>query len=192
MTTKRYKTGVIHGRFQVLHKDHLKYLQSGMELCQHLVVGITNPAPAQSKPESSDANRGQAAANPLTYFERYTLLRATLIDAGLTFDQFSVVPFPINYPERYQYYVPMDATFFLTIYDNWGRQKLDYFKSQGLTVHILRDVTPEEKGISASAVRSLMIEDKNWEDFTPKAVTILLKSWDVPSRLKTLKKMEDS
>jgi D-arabinose 5-phosphate isomerase GutQ len=35
--------GVIHGRFQILHNDHLKYLLAGKDLCRHLVIGITNP-----------------------------------------------------------------------------------------------------------------------------------------------------
>jgi nicotinamide-nucleotide adenylyltransferase len=33
-----YPLGVIHGRFQVLHKDHLKYLLAGKSLCEHLVL----------------------------------------------------------------------------------------------------------------------------------------------------------
>jgi len=35
--------GVVHGRFQVLHNDHVKYLLAGKARCRHLVVGITNP-----------------------------------------------------------------------------------------------------------------------------------------------------
>lgn len=35
--------GAIHGRFQVLRHDHLKYLMAGKARCQRLCVGITNP-----------------------------------------------------------------------------------------------------------------------------------------------------
>lgn len=98
---KLYNTGVIHGRFQILHNDHLSYLLSGMALCNHLIVGITNPAPAQTKPEKSDGNRGQSKANPLTYYERYTLVKTVLTSEGLSYRDFSIVPFPINFPERY-------------------------------------------------------------------------------------------
>ena len=51
---KRYDTGVIHGRFQILHKDHLKYLLSGWELCRHLVIGISNPDPLLTREEKTD------------------------------------------------------------------------------------------------------------------------------------------
>ena len=67
--------GVIHGRFQVLHTDHLRYLLAGKERCQHLVVGITNPDPLLTREDPADPRRGTPLANPLTYFERYTLIR---------------------------------------------------------------------------------------------------------------------
>ncbi len=187
MSDKPYKTGVIHGRFQILHNDHLEYLLSGAKLCNHLVVGITNPAPAQTRQETADSNRGREEANPLTYFERYQLVQAVLLEAGLTYHEFSIVPFPINYPERYHYYLPMDAVFFLTIYDEWGRRKQDYFNSLGLQVHILRNVPSEEKGISASEIRSLIIKDLAWEHLVPPNTVPLLKQWKVPARLKGLK-----
>jgi|GEM_PF-3973487 len=37
----REDVAVIHGRFQALHNDHLKYLLAGKACCRHLTVGIT-------------------------------------------------------------------------------------------------------------------------------------------------------
>jgi len=79
-------------------------------------------------------------------------------------------------PERYQYYVPLDAVFFLTIYDDWGRQKLAYFKSLGLTPHVLWEVTPDKKGISAGDIRNRMISG---EDMVPGSVAVFMKKWSV-------------
>ena len=45
---------------------------------------------------------------------------AALTDEGVDSHDFSVVPFPINLPELYRYYVPMEAVFFITICDAWG------------------------------------------------------------------------
>ena len=117
-----WEVGVIHGRFQVLHNDHLKYLLAGKALCRHLVVGITNPDPWGTRPESADPARSDPLANPLTYYERYRMLQAVLQARGITAESFSVVPLPINLPERYRFYVPLNAVFFLSIYDDWGRQ----------------------------------------------------------------------
>jgi nicotinamide-nucleotide adenylyltransferase len=131
------ETGVIHGRFQVLHHDHLKYLLAGNARCRHLVVGITNPDPILTRDDVMDPQRSLPAENPLTYFERYTMIRSSLVEAGLPLSDFSVVPFPINLPELYKYYVPMQATFFLTIYDQWGRRKLEQFQALGLKTEVL-------------------------------------------------------
>jgi nicotinamide mononucleotide adenylyltransferase len=181
---RRVETGVIHGRFQVLHNDHLVYLLAGMALCRHLVVGITNPDPLLTRDEDADPKRSDPAANPLTYFERYLMVRAVMEEAGIDSSCCSVVPFPINMPELYRYYVPLDALFFLSIYDEWGKRKLAYFISLGIKTHILRNVPGGQKGLSATDIRSRMARNEPWEDLVPPAAADLLKKWDIPSRLR--------
>lgn len=180
------KIGVIHGRFQILHNDHLKYLLSGKSLCQHLVVGVTNPDPFLTKTDSSDPERSDSLANPLTFFERYTLIRSALTEAGISLSDFSIVPFPINFPHLYRYYVPLEAKFFLTIYDEWGQKKLKYFQSLGLNIHILWEVPKEKKGISASQIRKKMINNLPWKHLVPNSVSNLLLKWEIPHRLQKL------
>ena len=109
---EQHLLGVIHGRFQVLHNDHLKYLMAGKACCKHLVVGITNPDPSLTADDPNDPGRSDPSANPLTYFERYVMTRSVLKEAGLLPDEFSIVPLPITHPDLYKYYVPMDAVFF--------------------------------------------------------------------------------
>ena len=186
-TADIYDIGVIHGRFQILHNDHLKYLLAGKKRCRTLVVGITNPDPFCTLKEESAPERDHPEANPLTYYERQMLVKAAFRENGILPDEYSIVPFPINFPERYKYYVPMDAVFFLTIYDDWGRKKRDYFESLGLKIHVLWEVPPEGKGISATDIREQMIEGGAWEDSLPESVTHLLKTWDIPGRLKRMK-----
>jgi nicotinamide mononucleotide adenylyltransferase len=183
------ETGVIHGRFQVLHNDHLKYLLAGMRLCRHLVVGITNPDPLLTREEDSDKKRSGSPANPLTYWERYIMVRVVMAEAGIDASRFSIVPLPINHPELYGYYVPMDAVFFLSIYDNWGRRKLAYFRDLGLKTHVLREVPVEEKGLSAEQVRLRMVHGDPWEHLVPPCVASLMKKWDIPARLRKIQQL---
>lgn len=180
--------GVIHGRFQVLHNDHLTYLLAGMAFCRHLVVGITNPDPFLTRTETVDPKRSRSISNPLTYFERYVMMRAVLEEAGIASSRFSVVPFPVNLPELYRYYVPLDALFFVSIYDDWGRRKLAYFKSLGLATHVLRDVPAAQKGLSATDIRCRMARNQPWEAMVPGAVVRLMKQWDIPGRLREMEK----
>ena len=184
--TDRAPLGVIHGRFQVLHNDHLRYLLAGREQCEHLVVGVTNPDPTLCRDEAVDPHRGRASANPLSFFERQAMVRAVLTEAGVPPADLTVVPFPINRPELYAHYVPLDAVFFLTIYDDWGRAKRDYLLGAGLDVRVLWDVPPEDKGLSGSSVRRLMAEDGPWESLVPPATARLCKAWNVPARLRAM------
>jgi len=181
-----YETGVIHGRFQVLHNDHMRYLLAGKALCRHLVIGITNPDPSLTRETPADPRRSSPLANPLTYYERSLLVRQALEQAGVDHVDFSVVPLPISLPELYCYYVPLDAVFFLTIYDDWGRQKLAFFKSLKLATHVLWDVPPQDKGISGSDVRQLMVQGGAWERLVPPVAAQLLQRWGIPERLREM------
>lgn len=181
-----YDLGTIHGRFQILHNDHLKFLLAGKQLCKHLIVGITNPDPSLTKHHNSNPHRSQPIANPLTYYERYVMIKESLLEKGMAFSEFSIVPFPINVPELLKYYVPMDVVFFLSIYDDWGRQKKKYLESLGLKVHVLWEVPLEEKGLSGSDIRESMIKGEQWEHLLPSVVTKLVKKWNIINRIKLL------
>ena len=178
-----YDIGVIHGRFQILHNDHLKYILSGLELCRHLVIGITNPDPLLTGYEKTDPERSSRSSNPLTYYERYCMIRSALEEAGVDESMFSIVPFPVNRADLIDNYVPLDGVFFLSIYDDWGREKLERFKNLGLKTHVLREVTPDEKGISASEIRNLIIEDLHWEHLVPESVAEKIKKSNLRNRL---------
>ncbi|MFX1571659.1 MAG: nicotinate-nucleotide adenylyltransferase [Promethearchaeota archaeon] len=182
----KYKIGVIHGRFQVLHNDHIKYLLAGKEFCEHLIIGITNPDPSLTKYSKTNPHRSTPLSNPLTYYERYVMVQAALLEQGLSLSEFSIVPFPINVPELIKYYVPIDAIFFLTIYDDWGRQKKKYFESLGLKIHVLWEVPLEKKGLSSRDIRESMIKGEPWEHLVPKSVVKYMKEWKIARKLKNL------
>jgi nicotinamide mononucleotide adenylyltransferase len=177
------ETGVVHGRFQIFHLDHLKYVLAAREKCRHLVVGITNPDPTLTKADAADPYRSSSAANPLTYFERYSIIRAVLLEAGLDQAEFSIVPFPINFPDLYHFYVPLDAVFYLTIYDDWGKKKLRLLQSLALNVEVLWVKSSEQKGISAKEVRRRMAGGEAWEHLVPPAAASVIKRMGIEARL---------
>lgn len=178
------KIGVIHGRFQVLHNDHLKYLLAGKKKCEHLVIGITNPDPSMTAKDEADNARSDPLANPLTYYERFRMVRAALTETGLSMEEFSVVPFPINFPELYRYYVPLDATFYLTIYDAWGEKKLTMFTELGLKTGVLWRCSREEKGLSSTDIRRMIANGEEWQHLVPPSVAGLVKEFDLAGRLR--------
>lgn len=178
--------GVVHGRFQVLHNDHLEYILAGKARCQRLVVGITNPDPSLTREDAADRKRSSRLANPLSYYERMLLVESALLEAGVAREEFLITPLPINVPELYSCYVPLDALFFLTIYDAWGRRKLERFRSLGLRTCVLWDRPEREKKITGTDVRGRILRDEGWEALLPPTVAALVRQWNLRDRLRQL------
>jgi len=114
------------------------------------------------------------------------MIRAVLAEAGLKYEEFSVVPFPVNLPELYRFYVPLSAVFYLTIYDDWGRRKLKLFQSMDLKTEILWEKPSEEKGLSAGQIRRLIAEGGPWNHKVPPATAALIEKWNLARRLNRL------
>jgi nicotinamide-nucleotide adenylyltransferase len=114
------------------------------------------------------------------------MVRAVMADEHIAETDYSVVPFPVNLPELYRCYVPMDGTFYLTIYDEWGRRKLERFQAMGVKTEVLWVRSPEEKGLSATEVRRRMARGEPWEQMVPPSVAPLLRKWEIPERLRKL------
>lgn len=184
------ETGVIHGRFQIFHHDHLRYLLAGKLRCQYLVVGITNPDPTHTRADEADPQRSRPEANPLTFYERALLVRAALLEAHVPLQDVTIVPFPINFPELYAYYLPMDATFYLTIYDAWGRRKLEQFQALGLKTEVMWERDLAQKGLRASEIRRKMVRGDPWQDAVSPAVAALLDRWKIPERLRRIQPVD--
>ncbi len=179
----KYKTGVIHGRFQVFHNDHLAYLLAGASRAEQLIIGITNPDQTLTRPDATDPQRSSPKANPLTYEERQTMIQRVLTEQHLSLDRYRIVPFPVNFPELYGDYVPLDATFLLTIYDDWGERKREMFESLNLQIEVMWRRPLSDKGITSTEVRQRIAEEQPWHHLVPSAVASYLESIDLATRL---------
>jgi nicotinamide-nucleotide adenylyltransferase len=114
------------------------------------------------------------------------MVRAALLEAGVGESELSIVPLPINFPELYRYYLPKDAVFYLTVYDDWGRRKLELFRSAGLEAELLWERPPSQKGLSAGEIRRRMRRSEPWEQMVPEAVASLMVKWAIPERLRNV------
>ena len=168
MKEKKVELGAVCGRFQVFHKDHLRYVLTAKDCCEHLLVGITSADPSVSIQEKYDQNRGTRAANPCTYFERMEIIKQVLLEAGLSYEEFDIVPFPIGKPELVKFYIPVQATCYFTVYDKWGEDKVRRMEKEGYHTKVLWE--NREKGLSSTLIRECIAEGKEWKEFVPSAV----------------------
>ena len=184
---EKYKIGVIHGRFQGLHFGHMEYLLEGKKRCNLLYIGITNPDPGLTNDNIADLKRSKPEENPFTFYERMTMLRDAMIEAGVERNEFEIVPFPINFPELIKFYVPMNALFFITIYDDWGKHKLDTLKSLGVKTDLMWTRSLEERFTTGKDVRKLIANNEPWEHLLPVSVSMYIKNNKLDLRIKELK-----
>ena len=164
--------GVVHGRFQPFHNEHLLYLRLAAARCEQLIVGITNPEPGSSGLEPTDTRRHLPDENPYSYWQRLRVVDAVLKADGLTG---SIVPFPISEPEKIRHYVPAEATHFLRVFDQWGEEKVRRLEAQGCHVVVLDPGAV--KTLTASTVRSLMREGGKWQELVPPAAARVLETF---------------
>lgn len=165
------KIGVVHGRFQVLHNDHMKYLLEAKKRCEHLIIGICNPEADLMKYTKANPHRSKRSANPFTFYERFICIRNAMLESGVKIEEFDIVPFPINFPDKIFNYVPLNAKFYMTIYDEWGEEKYNTLKNElKLDVEVLWKVTLDKKGISASDIRKNMQCGREWKHMVPNSV----------------------
>ena len=183
------ETGVIHGRFQILHLKHMEYILAAKMRCKKLYIGITNPDSMHTKDSVGDINRSAKSANPLTYFERYELIRGAMKEFRVPEEEYDILPFPINCPDYLLQYVPKDAVYYMGMCDEWDEEKYRILKGLGLTVEVLFRKTPEEKGITASLVRSAIATDQEWAKIVPKSVYRYITEHDLDERIKRLERM---
>lgn len=174
--------GFIHGRFQVLHNDHLTYLLAGMMRCEKLIIGVTNPDAASIRDEATNPARSAAENNPLTFDERKAMIEAALTEAGVSSNAFEVVPFAISDPDRFEQSTPKDAIYFLTIYDDWGREKKQRFEAHGLTTEVMWERPETEKGISGMDVRAAVRNGSDWRGLVPPSVAAMIEEWNLRER----------
>lgn len=180
------KVGIIHGRFQGLHLGHMEYLLAGKARCEHLIIGITNFDPTEQK-QADQANpyRIEDQANPFSYYDRYCMILRSMIEAGVNREEFDIVPFPIENPDRIQNYVPMDAVFYMTIYDKWGERKKAILQELGVNVTIMWRRSDVERLTSGTEIRKLIrLGKEEWKSLVPNAVYRYITENNLKSKLK--------
>jgi nicotinamide-nucleotide adenylyltransferase len=177
----KVELGMAHGRFQIFHRDHLRYVLAAKQRCRRLLVGITSPDPAEAPLERTAPHRKEPAANPLTYYERMTMISSCLYAEGLGGHEFDIVPFPIESPGELANYAPLDAVHFLTVHDAWGEEKTARLRGLGYRTEILWRSAHKE--ISGTRIRAAMAAGEGWEHLVPVATRDFLVARRIPARV---------
>ncbi len=195
----KVKIGIAQGRFHIIHWGHMEYLLKAKELCEYLIIGITDCDPERSyfkyneKIHYFDKNNllipFRSIENPVfpfTFYDRMKMIKDSLISEGIRANEFDIVPFPIHKIYILKYYIPLKATIFATIYDEWGRKKVKMFKNMGFNVKILWERDMSTRFTTGSEVRKRILENKEWKNLVPFPVYIYIKENKLDEVLKKI------
>ena len=168
-----YAFGMIHGRFQPFHLEHLGYFRLGWERSERVIVGITNPDPSTIVQDQLNEHRDMCSSNPFTFTERLIMIQETLWEEGYLLDRIFIVPLPIHHPDRWPHYVPPPGTsIFVVVYSPWEGQKAQRFQQAGFNVIVEDSLS---KTISGHEIRRLMAARGKWEHLVPSTVARFLR-----------------
>ena len=162
-----HRYGMIHGRFQPFHLEHLRYFRIAWEQCEKIIVGITNPDPSTIVEDPLSGHRHRPQDNPFTFFERLMMIQETLCDEGIPLEKVLIVPLPIHHPDRWRHYIPPDTVMFVVSYSPWESRKVQRIREAGYEVIEIESL---EKGISGRDVRATLESGGDWESMVPPAV----------------------
>ena len=170
----------VHGRFQGLHWGHMEYLTEAKKRCNHLFVGITHYLINTFSPaDKAYPTRYLSTSNPFSYFDRYIMLKNSLIEYGLKQSEFDIIPFPIENTDLLLQFIPPKAKHYMTIYDQWGCHKYKLLTELGLDVEVMWIRDNSERFSSGTEVRRRIRENEEWESLVPPAVYKYIRDNDI-------------
>lgn len=185
MKANKISVGSVHGRFQPLHNQHLEYILEAKKCCDFLWIGITQYDIKRLQSSPNSPHREEAFNNPLTYFERITVLRESLTERGIKDNEYSFIPFPIDYPASLPDFLPIDIPIFTTICDSWNQHKIKILEELGYRVMVLFE--RQQNVIRGEELRVEIVNDiLEWKKKVPQSSVLAVKKLKIKQRLRNL------
>jgi len=183
--------GSVHGRFQPFHNEHMDYVLAARAKCDFLWVGITKYDITPSEFTPLGRHRERPENNPLTYFERVSIIMESLIEAGVEKGSFGFVPFPIETPQRLAEFLPLSVPCFTTVCEDWNREKIRLLRGYGYNVIVLWERT--KKLVTGGAIREDIISGGSaWRSMVPAATIRAVERLELRDRLIKIRSLSPS
>jgi nicotinamide-nucleotide adenylyltransferase len=173
-----FPAACIHGRFQVLHRDHVGYFQRAAEKYGQLYIGLTG----QRRDLHGSALREVADQNPLSYWERAEMWVRFLEAIGQA-DRHLIGPFPIESPDTLSDFVPLSCVCATTVCEAWNEEKINRLRELGYQVDVL--YTNTNKTLSGTMLRNLIMAGSSaWKDYVPESVANFVSEVGLEKRIR--------
>ena len=160
------------GRFQPLHKGHLKVIQDASKKYDEVIIGI------------GSSQYGHISDNPFTADERKLMIEKALGKIDVKNYKIVLIPDLHNPPKWVDHVLSIFSDFDVVISNNPFTKSL--FLEKGYDVR----ETPlyDKNKYSGKEIRRRMINDEKWDDLVPQEIFDTIKDIDGVSRIKGMSK----
>jgi RNase P/RNase MRP subunit p29 len=102
-------------------------------------------------------------------------------------EDFEIIPFPISQPDLLRGYIPVEATYYVSIITPWDRERLRTLKLLGLKTEVIWEKEESEIGVTGKEIRQMIAESNNhWQLHVPKSVSEYIIKNQIDLRIKQL------
>jgi len=172
------RRGLFVGRFQPIHRGHLKAMKDILEEVDELVIVV------------GSSQYSHTMENPFTIGERVVMIRQALTEEGVDSSRYWIIPVPdmhihMIWVAEVVGYTPK----FDTVYTNEPLTRR-LFVENGFKVKPVPFHHREE--YSSTEIRERILSKKNWEELVPKTVAQFINEIHGAWRLRDLAKTDKS
>lgn len=179
-TIDLHEHGLVSGRFQPFHNDHLSYALESLELSRFVTVGVTQPDISHLI-STGPSHRADRHSNPLSFDERAVLIEESLIQEGISRSRFEVIEFPIESLSKIERLLPSHVVAFVSMVESWSVAKVDRLEKAGYTVEKLH--IRHSKQVEGTKIRNAIRAGEPWDHLVPPSVYERLVAWGIQERL---------
>lgn len=167
-----YDLGMVHGRFQPFHHEHLEYVLWGLSNSKKCIIAITQPDITHLSETHGAVHRAKPEGNPFTFEERKKMITLSLQRLGIENDKYEIIQFDVdNMADSFQKHSLIDIkpVQFVKVYSEWEIYKKTQLNELGYQVVEINESHKEfaTKNVTGTLVRELINANRNWIDYVP-------------------------
>jgi len=166
------ETGLYVGRFQPFHLGHLEAIKHVLKKVDTVIIAI------------GSAQFSHTLENPFTAGERMTMSRLALHDAGISSDDYLLVPIPdIKIHKLWVAHLTSLTPSFQIVFSN-EPLTVTLFREAGFKVEPIPYFSRET--YSATEIRKRMLNNEEWSPLVPRSVSLYVREIKGQERLRYL------
>lgn len=177
--------GMVHGRFQPFHHEHLEYVLWGISKAEKCYIAVTQPDINHLSETKGAPHRANPEGNPFTYEERKRMINLSLSRLGISKERYEIIPFDIDNMEvSFETIKKSNSdklpSQFMKVFSSWEEHKKNKFIELGFNVVEICEEHKEyaKKNVTGTLVRELIFSNRNWEDYVPYGTQLVVSHSD--------------